>query len=397
MASARDGFGGANLGGPGRQYEIFKLDDGKPFTCRLLPAMKSLREKNVWSVFLREHFGYSIPDPKNLKTGLSLRPFLCVEVYNRHTEMVEESCPECREIEQHKQLKEDREMAETSKLKAQGVLDDKKIKAAIEPMVAPLAKWLKDHNLSKKHNINVMSADGKFGLLAIGHKAKKALDLKIKECRDKIGINPFDFDDGVFFTFTRNGNGFDAVTDVSITYEPGATKGTQQIKMAPMSEEQITKALEVLPDLATLGRKVTKAQVQLLVESGGDPETVETILAMTQKKEQSPERKPSNLPPPPPPVRAAEPPPPPPPPVAPPPAVSAPEPQQTAPAAAVEDDEEAAALRALEAIKAKKAAKAAEAAKTAQAVQPGPPPMNPLDPSMPPEEFAKAFPPPPRR
>jgi hypothetical protein len=414
MSSIYDQFGSANPTGNRPKYEFFNVGEGEKALppLRIFPAMHSLRERGVWAFYIRQHYGYAGVDPMD-KTKKKMKPFLCIEQQNRQTKMVEVSCPECRNIEEQTRLLNDRIQAATGMLKQKGILNEKEIEAHLvnDPTLKPLREWLQAHNLDKKYAINVMSPDGKFGVLRIGYKSKQALDEKIKELRAQ-GLEPIaDLTKGVYFNFRRSGKGRDTLHTVDVTKEVKEIDGEryERMKFAPVSEDQAKKALETLPDLTMITRVLTAQQIKLLVESSGDPEEVDVIIGMANNKERSPARTDAasvlpqaNLPVQAPPSAPAPQQAPPPPPVvmAPPPPAA---PVQAPPAAPVANP----AIDQIAALQAQLAALMKNA--TAPVAPPAPPvvsapvvtppalKIDPLDPNISPQDFAAAFPPPPRR
>lgn len=290
--SAREAFGAAKVGGSGQQYKNFKIEEGNQ-AYRIFPPMHSFREQsNGWAVYHKIHFGFSGMDFKD-KTKTRVRPFACIEEKDRQTDMIVCSCPECRNMEEHERMATDDEAKYREDMKEKGVLNTVEQDVLLAPLMEAHKKWEKTHNLDKKWYLNVMDQAGDFGVLKIPHKAKQALDKKIKDLLAEDGIDAFDFDSGVYFVFKRSGRGLDTLHEVDVQYEAGSVKGAKQIKFAPLSEEQIERAAKVLPDLTTVVRRLTKEQILLLVDSGGDPQEVDAIFAMNYKgREGSPSRLP---------------------------------------------------------------------------------------------------------
>jgi hypothetical protein len=395
MASPRSQFGGAKIGAKG-EYTYMGLDKEKPTEpFRVLPAMHSLAAEGIWMQWLSQHYGF-----KGLsqdKTKQVPRPFLCIEEKDYNTDMITVSCPECRDMDRREQMIKDREATLINEAKAKGILEQSAIERYCAPLLKPMKDWFEfdggGHSLSGNYFLNAVTLSGKLVVVKLGFKAGKVLEAKIKDLRAK-GIEPItDFDKGVYFVMKRSGAGSTASFEATV-YQEEIAPDTFKTKMAPLSDETLEKALKNLPDLSKIARKLTAAQIQLLVESSGDPEEVDTIFNMSQRREASP----SSLPPaqeaPTPAQAPAQAP------VAPIPAQAAPAPTPAAAApvvppetiqkVAAEDDEVAKLMAQLEAAKAAKAAKAAAAS---QATAPAPAGIpNPMDPNLPPADFAKLFP-----
>lgn len=285
MSSPRDNFGGAPIGG-GQKYETFSCSNEKPTTVplRIFPAMGALAADGKWAIYHKIHFGYSGRDFKD-KTKTKQRPFECIEVVDPATKMVTTSCPECRLIESHEKILADKTAIETAKLKSRGVLDEKVIENELKVLLKTENEWLKAHNISGKHYIGVVDQTSKLGVLQIAHKHMKVLYRRMDELRSK-GLEPIaDFDTGVWFIFSRSGTWNQTEFEVTVAAEQNGLTST--IKLAPLSDDILTKALAQLPNLQEgVTKHLTATQIKLLVECSGDPDEVDTILEMGQKNRQ---------------------------------------------------------------------------------------------------------------
>ena len=384
MASPRSQFGGAKIGAKG-EYAFMGLDKEKPTEpFRIFPAMHSLAAEDVWMLYLAQHYGF-----KGLsqdKTKQVPRPFLCIEEKNFNTKMIEVSCPECRDYERREKMIEDRKAVLINEAKSKGILDAAAIERYCSPLLKPMTDWFEfegsGHSISGNFFLNAVTLSGKLAVVKLGWKAGKVLEAKVKELRGK-GTEPItDFDKGVYFVMKRSGAGSLASFECSV-YQEEIAPETFKTKLAPLSDDTLEKALKNLPDLSTIARKLTASQIQLLVESSGDPEEVDAIFGMSQRREASP----SSLPP----AQEA-------------PTPTAPvedlstltaltpafTPAPVAPVAPAEEDEEAKLMAQLEAARAAKAAKAAKLTKATTPAATGIP--NPMDPSINPKDFAAMFP-----
>lgn len=281
MTSPRDQFGGAAPSGSGMQYEIIRLKENVPSVpLRVLPAMHSLRSTNQWSYFHAIHFGYKGVDRKD-KTKQRMRPFECIEKKNNKTKMIEVNCDQCNQYKARTKLKQDDEAHWTQEAKKAGILEERAVKAFVEPHLKAHNEWLKQFNKDSKHYINCLTVDGKLAMLQIPWKMKQALDKEIEELRTK-GLEPIsNFDTGVYFVFCRTGN-FNQSTFSCKVYMEGDVLAPR-VKLAPVPDDLLTKALEFLPDLKEgVTRKLTGEQITLLTQCSGDPSEVDTIMGMTQ-------------------------------------------------------------------------------------------------------------------
>lgn len=298
MSSPRERFGSqaSTKGNFGPKYENWKIEkpgvEVGPF--RILPPMHSLQTRaDGWVVYHGIHFGYVIPDFSDA-TKTRMRPFECIEKTNYNTKMIEVSCAECRNIELHEKLRDDRAAEVANYCKSQGILTEKDIEAVLaqdKDYQKELA-YLKSHNKDSKQYINVMSVDGKFGVLKIPKKMKDALLVKIEEVRSKKGIEPItDFDGGCWFTFRREGNGGSSSFYANVVEEEiPEIRGATRVKLAPLTDAQLEDALKICPDLATGATiRLSAEQIQLLVESGNDPDANKVIFDMN-KRENSPSK-----------------------------------------------------------------------------------------------------------
>lgn len=423
MPSPRDQFGGATSNTGGMQYEIIRLkEDVTTPPLRILPAMHSLRSSDQWAAFHAIHFGFAGVDRKD-KTKTRMRPFECIQVQDWKTKMIKVNCDQCNVVRAKTKLKTDLKAVYTQEAKAKGILDDKGVEAYCNTKAdyKQVAEWLKRFNKDSKWYINCVTADGKLALLQIPGKMKKALEEKIAKMRAG-GIEPIsNFDTGVYFTFKRTGTFNDSSFTCDVYMEGDIT--APRLKLAPLSDEILEKALKHLPDLKTgVTRMISADQITLLTQCSGDPNEVDTIMGMTQLPDElsedagdggeAPPPPPANLAPKlPAPSPAPQPSTPAPAPVAP--APVAPAPAQAAPPAPAPKVETEAEIRArieaefrakmeaeLKAQMAKLAAPAPAAAAPAPAAPTPAPaaasasvPFDPLDPNIAPEDFAKGFPP----
>lgn len=248
------------------------------FVCLIVPPMKSLAENGKWAMYHGQHFGYSGVDPRD-PSKQKMRPFACIEKTDFRTKMVTVECPACDEI-RTKEAEKERRAAE---YKSQGLSE-----GDVRERLDPLTQWLKRHNCDRKWHINVLTQEGEYGVLQISHTLKKALDAKMDELRSKRKVDPIV--EGVWFEFTRMGKF--PVQDAVEVFMIEGDDGSFRMKKAPLTDEQGAKALEILPDLSKDTVKMISAQqIQLIVQSSGDPEEIDRIWQMgtkTEKRERTP-------------------------------------------------------------------------------------------------------------
>lgn len=280
-STSTQGFGKPKYGSSNFTKTI-KLKEGQTTVVRILPPMKSLAETGEWAKYIGTHYGYKGVNPKDASKP-QFRPFKCIQVMDFRTRMITQECPECDLIDQRKEdLKAAKAQYEVEKRPAD----------EIKELTKPLNDWLSEHNCDRKWHMNVKTQAGEFGVLQISHKTKKLLDAKIADILTTDQIDALDLETGVWFAFKRTGKGIETQDTVDVEYESvrDSVSGriTRTIKLAPVSEAEAMQALRDCPDLANCVREISFAQIQLLVNSSGEPEDVDRILAMGQRRESSP-------------------------------------------------------------------------------------------------------------
>lgn len=280
-----EGVGEAKVGSGGSgKINFWRLKEGS-VNYRIVPPLHSLARNGTWYTWYRTHYGYKVADSKD-PTVLRTRTFLCVERKDRNRNIVE-TCPECEEI---KSRKEGLEVTRVRLSAANTPPDAQKLQ------LAPLEGWLMAHNGDGKYFINVMSETGEFGVLQLGSKAFRALQAELEDLRSK-GEEPLSIKRGAWFRFTRvqaskrKTDVEDSVKVVTLTEKVRLLDGTEmsvpKIKTSEFTVAQLQDALECCPDLAKLGTRLTREQVELLTRSGEDPAQVAAIFAMAQPRERS--------------------------------------------------------------------------------------------------------------
>lgn len=259
------GFGKAKYGNDyGHTWSPVEGDN----LIRVLPPMHSLADAGKWSQYWGIHFGYSGVDPSD-PTKTRQRPFLCIQEKGRNG-MVAQNCPACDARDAvEAQLKE-----KEAQLIAAGTDAE-----TIATQLAPMAAWLKSHNVDRKHYLNVMIPSGEVGHFKLSHRTKKALDAKMQEVQDQEKLDPIDPDQGVWFNIKRTGKMLSVVDVVELVFENVKIDGRtlKDIKKAPLTEEQAEKALSDCKDLALVGTSITYDQIKQLAESSGDPAEIDAI------------------------------------------------------------------------------------------------------------------------
>lgn len=238
-------LGKAKYGGQKKQY--FKLKEGAS-TFRILPPMGDLADEGVWSLYYRVHYGYTNAAGKS-------RPFESSLVKNQK-KMVEVP---------------DAAVERLDKLKAKLDEAQKNKDTKVAEMLLKLVGGQKSrYNLDNNHYMNAIDTQGNIGVLKLRHTAKKALDVLIRELRDK-NIDPLDPDNGRFFTFTRSGMGRETTFAVKVATKTIFVDGVGEVEQAivhKLDEATIARFKNEAAELQKLFKKPTAEQVdQIVAES----------------------------------------------------------------------------------------------------------------------------------
>ena len=111
------------------------------------------------------------------------------------------------------------------------------------------------------------------GILALGAKAKKALDTEIEKFRAKTGNSPFDVFAGATFRFTRKGKTAYGLEDYVEIVSEDVKVGNDtfsRYRTSAISEEVLQQADRILPELNKVYAVLTHAQVERMFNSGYD-------------------------------------------------------------------------------------------------------------------------------
>lgn len=236
---------------------------------RIGPAYKSLAPSGRWNHNIRQHYGYRVPGNEENPNGF-IRTFLCPEVTDQHG-MIKVRCPECEDI---------RALTEKVELRKQKLLEEGKTEGEIDTILGAQKKYLKEHNLDKKHLVLAKNEQNEWGVLWLPWKALEALLARRKKIQAEEGIDILSTKDGCWLDFTREGEGFrttygcDVVTE-TVVAENG--RKARVMKQDPLTDADKEAIRANCPDLTTVGTKLTIAQIERLVESRGDQEVAEAI------------------------------------------------------------------------------------------------------------------------
>lgn len=291
-----DGFGSASVEQEFDGFKIFKLktpDEKKQETItelivRLIPPIKSLKaDPTGWRRFYGNHYGHYGNNPRNPEKPRP-RPFACIQEKNFKSGEIKVHCPKCDQMEVYrgKQKRRQEEIVAANPQLAK-IENEKDREKAIRDLCKPdktfatYSEWLRKHNCDKKWWINVMAKDGSFGVLQISHDTfKKKLELKLKEWRDSKKLDVFHPIKGVWLRFTRTGQNPRVNDDVEILKESIEKDGEtyEKIVHAPMTNDQIQRALKILPDLdKDCVIVLSTEKMQALIDSKGDQDKVDEI------------------------------------------------------------------------------------------------------------------------
>lgn len=239
---------------------------------RLAPPIKALAEKGVWAKYIKTHWGYSIRFiAKSGEVKRIPKTFLCIERADRDGTIIQE-CPECKLTRALRKEVEEQD---------RNFKNEGKTPEEIDSLLRSKKGYLKDHNLDRKWHVFAKNLDGKWGFLKISHTCKQFLDAQIKKLLER-GVDPLSPEKGVYFRFERTGGpAWSSIKDIVEVHRDADDK----IKF-----DQLTDAdwgqLDKLPELHTLGQPLTYDQIQQLVQSGGDEETVRLVMNLPQRSQE---------------------------------------------------------------------------------------------------------------
>jgi hypothetical protein len=293
--SANKAFGKPSL--DNNNYESFKYfkmqppDEAKGETsttlvARIFGPMHSYVESGAWKFFYGQHYGHTRNNTKNPEKPRAA-PFGCIQKKNRDKQVIQ-ACPKCDQMDKVREIIHKREQKIAA---ANPNASEQQLKelAKKDPVISEQNKWLRANNCDKKFWLNVMNANGEFGVLQLSYTTcEKILVPLLRQLRDR-GVDAFDLETGVFFNFTRTGRNFDAIDTITVAQEQIDIGGGRKAfvdKLAPLTPEQIEKAARVLPDLKTGVVKFISFEVmEQLVNSSGDPDETDRIWPEVRKQQ----------------------------------------------------------------------------------------------------------------
>ncbi len=235
--------------------QYFDVKEGSNI-FRPLPPFGELAGQGIWAVKTVTHWGYRSSDgrPKN---------FLCLG----------KDCPEC-----------------ALRAKIQDELDGA---ADGSEIIELCEKFLFDHNLDIRHNLNVLSQDNKIGLLRLKTKMWQSFTVKRADLK-KFGIHPAHAEKGVWLDFHKTGKGSTGLFQVSPVNEETFENGSvvSKMKIQPLSPDIIKRMETEAFELNKLVRKLSAEEINLLVSSVTDlqydPDVVDAVFKVPQKAVSAP-------------------------------------------------------------------------------------------------------------
>jgi hypothetical protein len=274
-----------------------RLGHAKPeqrtMVLRISPPLGELADRGIWSVYVKQHFGYTIPVVVKNETKHIPVTFNCIERVDKNKNVIQ-PCPECEAIAARK-----KKFAE----KKADLMAGGKSEQEAEAALAFMKGWLREHNLDKKWTMVAKNLAGQWGFATISHTCYKLLkgnaeapgliDQLVAKKYDPLGVEK-----GVWIKFTRSGQQFNDIKDFPIAYTEGVDVGGERLER--IKTDTLTQAdldqLEKLPALNTLGRHLTYDQIRMLVESGGDEATVRTVMDLPVRANNAPATSPAPVP-----------------------------------------------------------------------------------------------------
>ena len=250
--------------------ERFKIKDGDN-VFRILPPMGNLADKGIWRVYYSVVWGYKDTSGRN-------RPFQDCRVRNYKTKMIE--------VESDAFLKSDKLKKENDEVRKQ-IRDLTQSGQNVPVELVDRAKELKEltlkYNIDNKHHLNVMTLDGKIGLLKLGARGFNALRATIDKLKEK-GVDPLSVDNGRFFNISRSGTGLDTVYQVSVYKENVEVNGEfyEKDKVHQLTDAIISRLSDEAFELDRLYPAPTAEEVSRIVN--GNETDVDAVLGAPEIK-----------------------------------------------------------------------------------------------------------------
>ena len=187
----------------GEKKEIFKIKDGDN-VFRILPPMGNLADAGVWARYFRVVWGYKDSNGK-------LRPFVSPRVVNFKTKMVEVDCAAFNRTERLKN-----ELTDSIKKAKEFAANKQPLPKELKDRIEELKELVGSKgrfNIDSKHHMNVMTQDGKIGLLKLAGRGMQALKARFKQM-EAAGVDATAVQGGRFMVIHRSGTGLDTTYSV---------------------------------------------------------------------------------------------------------------------------------------------------------------------------------------
>ena len=240
-------LGGSDGGGNFTKKENFKITDGDNGPFRIFPSigLNGKEPNGKWSVFHRVHFGYKNSEGK-------MRVFESPLKKNKEKMVTDPDAA----LERIEDLKARLEKAKSEK------------NEAMIKKLSPLISGQKPlYNLDSNHYMNVITEDGKIGILKLRHKGYLALKAEIDRLK-KEGVQPLSQNDGRFFIINRTGTGLETTFNVRVKTAKTVVNGkTYNEEVVHVIDDAIINRLDSeAGDLENLFPKLTSDQVAEIVK-----------------------------------------------------------------------------------------------------------------------------------
>jgi hypothetical protein len=162
-----------------------------------------------------------------------------------------------------------------------------KSEAEVRAQTETLSNFVRTHNRDFKWYINVKNLDGTFETKKVPGKVKKQVDTLIADMlKRRQPIDAISAEQGLFFVVTKSGKGIGTEYSTKVLMEEVTRDGEtyERPKLAPLTEQEYVSAQEKCRDLVDVNiRLLPLEKVQMLVDSGGDPEVIEAVFKSSEK------------------------------------------------------------------------------------------------------------------
>jgi hypothetical protein len=270
------GTPGANTSSGGSttaKKNYFYLSDKDSNIFRILPPFNELAEKNIWAQWTALHWGYGVMDENG---NFRRRNFYCIREYDFKTKTLIRECPQCVKIAKETESRD----ALKLKMEREG-----KSPEEIQAALKPLSDWLKSYNLQKGFLMNVINQEGKIGLLMVPKKAFDSFKESRNAFKESTGIDVVAVN-GAWVQFKKQKTGpnpVDWLHQASIMQESRGG-GVMATKLHELTADVIDRLPSEAFDIRNVYHRLTSEQIQILVQSNGDPEVAKDVFSVSETK-----------------------------------------------------------------------------------------------------------------